>query len=107
MTKEQYFEMCEMMGTEPIEEEIPIEFEDLFDEVQEAINVYNMLSDNWDSMNGIYLGKNFVGIHDIFSIMEIEDTKTCFLILGIIDRRRSKIINDKRPKPQSNTKPAK
>ncbi len=106
MTKDQYYEMCELLGTEPNEDEIPIDFEDLFDEVQEAMQVYNMLSDNWDSMNGIYLGKNFVGIHDIFSIMEVDDEKSCFLILGMIDKRRSKIINDKRPKSQDKTKPA-
>ena len=28
MTKEQYFEMCEALGNEPAESEIPIEFDD-------------------------------------------------------------------------------
>ena len=101
MSKDSYFEMCELMGTEPVESEIPIEFNDLHDEVQEAFIVYNMLQDNWDSMNGVYLGKNFTGIYDIFRIMEIEDTKTCFNILGIIDRQRSSILNTKHKKPTS------
>lgn len=101
MDRDQYFEMCEMMGTEPIEEEIPVEFGDLHDEVQEAFLVYNMLQDNWDSMNGVYLGKNFSGIYDIFHIMDIEDTKTCFAILGILDAQRSSMINTKNKKPAS------
>jgi hypothetical protein len=107
MTKDQYYEMCELLGTEPKEDEIPIEFEDLYDEIQEAIQVYNMLSDVWDGMSGTYMGKNFIGIQDIFNIMEIEDSKTCFSILNIIDKRRSKIINDKKPKASEKTKPAK
>jgi hypothetical protein len=39
MTKEQYFEMCEALGTEPDPLEIPIEFDDLHLEVQEAYSI--------------------------------------------------------------------
>ena len=106
MTKDQYFEMCELLGTEPIEEEIPLEFEDLVSEVQESIMLYNMFPDNWDSMSGTYLGKNFIGFKDIFEIMEIEDHKTYFQIISIIDRCRSKIINDRKPKAPEKKKPA-
>ena len=95
MTKDQYFEMCEMMGTDPIDSEIPIEFGELHDEVQEAMTVYNMLQDNWDSMNGIYLGKIVTGISDIFKIMAVEDEKTIYFIISIIDRQRSEILNAK------------
>lgn len=95
MTREQYFEMCQMVGSEPKEDEIPIEFEDLNEDVQYAISVYNMLQDNYDSMNGHYLGKSMAGISDIFNIMGIEDAKSCFFIIGIIDQVRSDIINKK------------
>jgi hypothetical protein len=97
MTKESYLEMCELLGTEPVESEIPIEFEDLYDEVQEAITVYNMLQDNWDTMNGLYLGKILNGIVDIFSIAEIEDRQTCYKIIQLLDSSRSKVINEKKP----------
>jgi len=97
MTKDLYFEMCNTLGTDPKEEEIPIEYEDLLDDVQEAIMVYNMLMDNWDTMNGFYLGKAISGISDIFNIAEIEDEKTCFAIIQIIDNVRSKMINSKKP----------
>ena len=86
-----------MVGSEPKEDEIPVEFEDLNDDVQYAISVYNMLQDNWDSMNGHYLGKSMAGISDVFSIMDVTDHKSCFFIIQILDRVRSEIINKKTP----------
>lgn len=97
MTKDQYFEMCEMMKSEPIESEIPVEFEDLNEDIQYTIGVYNMLQDNWDTMNGTYLGKNLAGLTDIFRIMEVDDYRTCFYIIGILDKVRAEIINTKKP----------
>ena len=100
MTKEAYFEMCEMMGSEPIDEEIPVDFEDLFVDVQEAFLIYNKLKDEWDTMNGNYMGKNFAGILDIFTILEVpvEDRKTMFDLIGLIDKYRAKAIADSKPK---------
>jgi len=85
------------MGSEPIESEIPVEFEDLADEVQEAILIYNMLQDNWDTMGGNYLGKIVAGINDIFEIAKVEDKQTCYSIIQILDNARAKIINNKKP----------
>ena len=88
MTKEQYFEMCEMLGSEPIEEQIPVELADLPLEVQEAYRVYVLLNDNWDSFGGNYLGKNMSGLLDIMNILEIEDKVTILNIIQILDRNR-------------------
>lgn len=100
MTKEAYFEMCEMLNSEPIESEIPVDFNDMFVEVQEAMQIYSKLRDEWDSMNGVYLGKNYAGILDILTLLEVptEDQKTVFELLGIIDKHRSKAISDNKPK---------
>ena len=100
MTKAAYFEMCEALGSEPIEEEIPVDYEDLFVDVQQAMGIYYKLRDEWDTMNGNYLGKNYAGILDIFSILDVpvEDHKTMFDLIGIIDAHRSKAIADKKPK---------
>ena len=95
MTKDKYFEMCEMIGSEVKEDEIPVEYEDLHDDVQETLSVYNTLQDNWDSMNGVYLGKSMVGITDVFRLMNVDDTKTCFLIIGVLDKARGEILNKK------------
>lgn len=89
--------MCEIYGTEPKEDEIPVEFDDLLDEIQEAILVYNMLQDNWDTMNGNYLGKHYTSIGEIFNIAGVEDKQCCFAIIQLLDKERSKIINSKKP----------
>ena len=44
MTKEQYFEMCEMLGSQPVDSEIPVELDDFPVEVQQAFLVYKQLS---------------------------------------------------------------
>lgn len=100
MTKEAYFEMCEALGSEPLEEEIPIEIEDFPPEVQEAIGIYYRLRDEWDTMNGIYLGKSYTGIGDILDILEVDvkDRKYLLEWVSIMDAARSKAIEAKKPK---------
>lgn len=92
--------MCEMMGSEPIEDEMPVEFDDLYTDVQQALGIYYKLKDEWDTMNGNYLGKNYAGILDIFDVLEVptEDVRTMFDLIGIIDEHRSKVIREKKPK---------
>ena len=96
--------MCELMGNEPVEAEIPVEYEDFPVEVQQAFSVYNMLRDEWDSMSGVYLGKTLIGIKDILDAMEIEREEHKFMIILVrmIDRVRSDEINSKK----ANEKPA-
>lgn len=76
------------MGSEPIDSEIPVEYDDLVLDIQEAMSIYRMLPDNWDMMNGTYTGKNFVGLLDILSLYDVEDPKTTFLILRKLDESR-------------------
>ena len=96
MTKDQYFEMCEMMGNEPMESEIPVEYDDLLLDVQDALRVYSSLQDNWDYMGGSYIGKNIVGFSDIMKLFEVplEDRKSMYELILHIDRIRGKQIND-------------
>ena len=100
MTRDQYFEMCEMLGTEPTESEIPVEFDDFPLEVQVAFRIYNILQDNWDYMGGNYIGKNIAGLRDILDIYEIakEDHRTVYELILLIDRVRAKQIQDTKPK---------
>ena len=74
MTKQRYFEMCEMMGTTPIEDEIPIELEDFPDTIQTALAVYSFLRDDWDSVNGEYLGKIFTDVDLAFRAHYVDKT---------------------------------
>jgi hypothetical protein len=98
MTKEKYFEMCTALNSEPLQEEIPVEYEDLLIDVQEALDIYYKLKDEWDTMNGNYMGKNFSGLGDILEILEIpkEDRKTIFHLICTIDRHRSESLSERK-----------
>lgn len=100
VSKQVYFEICEQLGTEPVEEEIPVEFEDFPPEVQEALNVYFRLRDEWDGFSGAYLGKNFAGLIDILDIYKADQDSRQDILDWILvtDRIRSKCIEDARPK---------
>ena len=103
MTKDAYFEMCEALGTEPAEEEIPVDFEDFCIDVQEALGIYYKLKDEWDTMNGNYMGKSYAGLLDIFTILgvPVQDHLTVFNLIGIIDYHRSKVLADNKPDTSS------
>lgn len=97
MTKDTYFEMCEALGTEPIDSEIPIEMDDFPLEVQEAFNMYFTLKDMWDSMGGNYLGKDYGLLFKYFDLYETEKADRLFIISLIqrMDYIRSSMINEK------------
>jgi hypothetical protein len=105
MSKEAYFEMCEALGNEPNEADIPVEFEDFPLEAQQALIVYRMLRDEWDSMSGVYLGKTLIGIQEVLEATEIdqEDRKFITMLVRTIDGVRIQEINNK----QKTEKPAK
>ena len=105
VTKERYFEICEAMGSEPIEGEIPVEISDFPDIVQNAFQVYGILQDNWEGMSGTYMGKVMSGIIDIFDILEMdkEDRKVMLELVSLIDSARSKQISSSKPKNKTPT----
>lgn len=95
MTKQHYFEMCEMLGSEPIDSEIPVELEDFPVEMQEVMEIYSLLQDNWDTMSGNYLGKNLGSLSEIFKIsaVDFQDYKHYLILVKLIDTVRSNEIN--------------
>ena len=50
MSAEQYYMMCEQLGTEPKEEEVPADFEDFPHTVQMAMNIHAVLPDKWEGL---------------------------------------------------------
>ena len=100
MTREQYFEMCEALGTEPEDEQIPVQYDDFPDVVQEAIGVYYKLRDEWDSFSGTYMGKSYVGLAEIFDILEIDKSDRKYILdwITVMDNTRSKIISSQKLK---------
>jgi hypothetical protein len=95
MTKSSYFEMCEMLGSEPVESEIPVEFDDFPIEVQQAFSAYRMLRDEWDTIGGNYLGKSLIGVKDVLEATEVEPDEQKFIVMLIrmVDEVRSAEIN--------------
>lgn len=102
--KNTYFEMCEMMGNEPVESEIPVEADDLPLELQLAFDIYYMLKDEWDTMGGSYLGKSLIGIKELLDISEVDtaDQRYMIFLIKLIDSARSREVN----KQLKSTKPA-
>jgi hypothetical protein len=102
MTKEQYFEMCEALGSEPLSEEIPVEMDDFPIEIQEVFSVYYKLRDDWDYFAGIYKGKSYDGLVDILDILDIEKKNRKYLLewIAVLDRFRSELIDAQRPKSE-------
>ena len=104
MTKEAYFEMCEALNSEPIQEEIPVELDDFPEEVQSLIRIYNKLRDDWDSMNGNYLGKSIIGLKDTLDILEvpIENRKLLLDLISTVDSIRSNSYSSMRANKETN-----
>lgn len=98
MTKEAYYEMCEALGSEPIESEAPVELSDFPYEVRVCFNIYGLLRDMWDHMSGQYLGKDFGTLFEYFKMYKV-DTEDYLLhtsLLQSIDVARSKVLASKR-----------
>lgn len=95
MTKEKYFEMCDMMHTEPKPEDIPVDFEDFPYVIQELFTINNMLNDIWDGMSGSYMGKDLTLIPYLFKLYDIADEKMSLYIINLIVSITSKMYNDK------------
>lgn len=106
MTKDQYFDMCEQLGTEPVDSEIPVEFDDFPLELQCAMSIYKILRDEWEFVGGNYLGKNINGIFEVFDAYDIErcDRRFYLELIHIIDQVR---IDEIKKQKQQQEKPAK
>lgn len=100
MNKDKYFDMCEQLGTIPIDSEIPIEIDDLPLQVQQALNVYNMLQDQWEGFAGLYLGKSLIGLQEVLKFNQLEEDEYGLVLqlIKIVDIIRTEIINIERDK---------
>jgi len=89
MTRERYFKMCEQLGQEPIEDEIPPDWEDFPEIAILAITVFSMLGDRLAADIG-YLGKDFTNLSHYLEIYEIEDKELFLEILTSLESRAIK-----------------
>ena len=97
MTKAQYFELCEALGSEPLEEEIPPEFEDLPDLLQLSFSIYETLRDDWDYMGGNYIGKSLLHLFEVLKLHNVPEDEylLVYKIIVKIDNERRNILRVK------------
>ena len=79
---------------------MPVEYADLTLDIQEALGIYQKLKDEWDNINGTYLGKSYAGIVDMFTVLDVprEDWRILFDLIAMIDVHRTRSIKEKTPK---------
>lgn len=102
MTKDQYLDMCEMLGSTPIESEMPVEFDDFPLFIQQIFEIYRLMGDIWEPMNGTYLGKDTSILFNLLDLylFDKEEQRICLQIIQKMDDCRSDMLA-KNKKPQS------
>jgi hypothetical protein len=95
MTQESYFDMCEQLGSTPLEDEIPVEVSDFPTEVIQAWQVYSRLPSNIDSFSGTYLGKDLHLVSSVLDLFNIhEDRLFMYDLISLIDNIEKVEINN-------------
>ena len=93
MTRERYLELCEQMGNEPIEEEIPPDWSDLPEIVTYAVNTFNLMGDRVYPEIG-YVGKDYTNLNHYIELYAIDDKEFFLHILSWLDSRAIKKSSD-------------
>ena len=89
MTRERYFKMCEQLGQEPNEDEIPPDWEDFPEIVVFAMNTFHSLGDFILPDIG-YLGKDYTNLPYYIQIYDIQDIELFLEILTTLESRAVK-----------------
>ena len=93
MSVEAYLQMCNQLGQDPLEEEMPPSVEDFPLEIQEAFIVHAMLPDRWDGASGTYMGKDWSALKDLLDLQNVHDKITTVYFLKHIESCHSININ--------------
>ena len=86
--------MMEQLGKEPIESEIPPDWEDLPEIVVHAVHTFNMLGDRAYPEIG-YVGKDYTNLSHYLELYDIEDKEYFLEILAWLDARAIKQSSEK------------
>ena len=89
MTRDKYFLMMEQLEKEPIESEIPPDYEDLPEIVQYAIRTFNLMGDRVYPDIG-YVGKDYCNLPTFIELYDIEDVDYFLDILHWLDAQAIK-----------------
>lgn len=86
MTRERYFTMCEQLGKEPVEDEIPLDLDDFPSFVVDAMRTFSQLGDRVYPDIG-YMGKDFTNLPYYLDIYDVDDTELFLEILTYLESR--------------------
>lgn len=86
------------MGREPIEEHIPLTPADLSYEAQQALAIFSVLPDKIEGFNGLWLGKEYTGIGDIFEFYGVDNKREVFELLAFIVEKYRDHLEKTRPR---------
>jgi len=104
MNLNQYLAMCEQMGWEPDENQMPIGASELSLDSQLALVLLESLPDNWEGMGGTWLGKDYSGLLAIMEIYEIENRRSVFELLKIAEKELGDYYAQKRKEQEQLSK---
>lgn len=104
MTTEQYLMMCEQMGWEPREEEMPKDPGFLPLEAQNALLLFNVLPDRIEGMSGSWLGKDLNCLEVVMDIYEIDDRREVLDYLFVVQREYGDYYSKQQKMRESKTK---
>jgi hypothetical protein len=96
--------MCEQMGWEPKEEDMPIDPSTLSLEAQQALIMLNVLPDKWEGMSGSWLGKDYSGLGTILDIYDVQDKRAVFELLQSGEAELGKYYEQKKKQQESLSK---
>jgi len=89
MTRSKYLDMMEQLGKEPVEDEIPPDWEDLPEIVVTAVRTFNMLGDRAYPEIG-YVGKDYTNLNHYLELYDVADKEYFLEILAWLDARAIK-----------------
>ena len=79
----------DQLGKEPVEEEIPPDWEDFPEIVLDALNTFNMLGDRMYPDVG-YVGKDYTNLNHFIELFDIQDKLFFMELLSWLDSRAIK-----------------
>jgi len=89
MTRNKYLDMCEQLGKEPSDREIPPDWDDFPELVRDAINTFNQLGDRVFPEIG-YIGKDYQNLKYFIDFYRVDDVEFYLEVLSWLDSRAIK-----------------
>ncbi len=95
--------LCEQLGQEPDPSRMPLEASAFPSEVQVAFFMFDLLSDRWDGMSGMYLGKDWSSAEFLFKLYGHEDKKEIIYFMKVYENL---VINERADQAERKRKAA-